>query len=380
MSERQRSGQDPGGSSDTWLHTAVRATLAQSVDGCPDLSDVAAFAEGNLEGGERERFERHVAGCQRCLELLATLARIDEQASIAAEARVRDRRAWWRWLVPATVAATAAGVYLLVQPAEPGKSARVTEEPAQAVVADGRLAERSDQVVGGAVARNEPRPASPPQPIRPAATPPPADAAAPARSKGPEPAAKEEAAPAVPAAPAQADQAQAMPSKGIAASGEARAQASRPAEREPALAEPALTAQAAAPRPSLPDRRELGTTSAAHWVEASAPGGTTRWRFGPGTAVSRSLDGGRTWEPGTTPGGVTAASAPTPAVCWAVGRAGVVIVTSDGVTWRRVPFPDASDLVAVSADDAMAAAVGTATGTWYTTRDGGATWAAVEPR
>ena len=79
MSERQRGGQDPGGSSDTWLHAAVRATLAQSVDGCPDVSDVAAFAEGNLEGPERERFERHAAGCQRCLDLLGTLARIGEQ-------------------------------------------------------------------------------------------------------------------------------------------------------------------------------------------------------------------------------------------------------------------------------------------------------------
>jgi photosystem II stability/assembly factor-like uncharacterized protein len=173
----------------------------------------------------------------------------------------------------------------------------------------------------------------------------------------------------------------------VAVSAEAGAQAA-PAERERGKAEPvqaesrAVSQAAARPAPTrvAPENRALGAAAAAHWLEVSAPGGGSRWRFGPGAAVSRSADGGRTWEPGTTPAGVTAASCPAPSTCWAVGRAGVVIATSDGLTWRRIPFPDSSDLVDVAAESATVATVSAAAGTRYTTRDGGATWVAVEPR
>jgi photosystem II stability/assembly factor-like uncharacterized protein len=57
-----------------------------------------------------------------------------------------------------------------------------------------------------------------------------------------------------------------------------------------------------------------------------------------------------------------------------VGRAGVVLVTVDGVTWQRVPFPAASDLVSVTAESATVATVRTDSGTRYTTRDRGKSW------
>jgi hypothetical protein len=388
----------------------MRATLAGPGDDCPDASEVAAFVEGRLEGAERECFERHTASCQRCLRLLGTLARVDEKVVAAAEEPARARRAWWRWLVPATVAATAAGVYLLVQPPPPAEhagaeapaysreapadsatrgtpayprkapaatrpeaAATVAEPPAQAVVADRRLNERADQAVGGAVRQGKGAPAtaaasrpSPPEPAEGAptvATPPAAGAPSLARATGPERAAKRE--------------------EDVAALAESRAPAALPAEREQAKAEPVLGApaetrvapRAVAAQPSTPEPRGKGLASGAHWVEVSAPGGSDRWRFGPGTAVSRSVDGGRTWEPGATPAGVTAASSPAPSICWAVGRAGAVIATSDGVTWRRVPFIDTSDGVAVTAENASAATVTTAAGARYTTRDGGKSWA-----
>jgi hypothetical protein len=396
VSERQRGGRNPGSAGDEWLHAAVRATLSGPADGCPDASEVAAFAEGRLDAGERERFERHAASCQRCLDLLGTLAQVDEAFVPAAEVRAGASWSWWRWLVPATVAATAAGVYLLVQPAAPVSHVPVAEEPAPAVVADGRLPERSGQVVGGAVPRDEEKPsaATAPQPARPSGAP-----SAPGQAvrgvqmpagrgletpvgrdfspgqppQAPEPKAKQDA-----AAPAVADQALAVPSKRVAVSAEtgAAAPVAVPAERELAVAEQALRPQAAGGQPSAAVARGKGLDSAAHWVEASAPGGTERWRFGPGTAVSRSLDGGRTWQPGTTPAAVTAASCPVPSTCWAVGRRGVVIATADGVTWRRIPFPDPSDLVTVAASDAIVATVTTASGTRYATTDGGATWTA----
>jgi hypothetical protein len=194
--------------------------------------------------------------------------------------------------------------------------------------------------------------------------------------------------------PTLADQAPATPSKGVAASAESRVQAAVAADRELATMEPKMEPvpgaaadartvpeagvplpQATRPRSTAAEKRAFGATAAAHWLEVSAPGGTSRWRFGPGTAVSRSVDAGRTWEPGATPAGVTAASSPAPSICWAVGRAGVVIATSDGATWRRVPFIDTSDVVAVTAENASAATVTTAAGTRYTTRDGGKSWA-----
>jgi hypothetical protein len=186
------------------------------------------------------------------------------------------------------------------------------------------------------------------------------------------------------------------PAKGVAVSAESRVQAAVAADRELAKMEPKMEAlpgaaaaqtvaeagvpppQAARPRSTAAENRALGATAAAHWIEVSAPGGSVRWRFGPGTAVSRSADGGRTWEPGTTPAGVTAASCPGPTTCWAVGRAGVVLMTTDGVSWRRAPFADASDLVAVAAESAAVATVTTAAGTRYTTGDGANTWVALE--
>jgi len=101
----------------------VRASVSASADGCPDASELAAFAEGRLDRVESERFEQHAASCQRCLDVLSVLAQVDEGVVAAAEQPARGRRAWWRWLVPTTVAATAAGVYLLVQPPPPAANA-----------------------------------------------------------------------------------------------------------------------------------------------------------------------------------------------------------------------------------------------------------------
>lgn len=405
MSERQPGGRDPANAGDAWLRVAVRAALPESADLCPDVSEVAAFAEGRLDPAERERFEQHVASCTRCLDLLGTLAQADEPAVSAAGEPARGRGAWWRWLVPATVAATAAGLYLLVQPAPPAMPTGTAEPPAHTVVADSRLNERAEQAPGRAAMRDaqrppataaapQPRPAPaagprPPAAPAPAASRPTGTAAAPARAKDAEPAARQEAFAPVPVV---ADQALEVPSKGVAVSAEAGARAATPAERERGKTEPGPVVQAesravpqaaarAAPtRDVAPEDRALGATAAAHWLEVSVPDGSSRWRFGPGAAVSRSADGGRTWEPGTTPAGVSAASCPAPSTCWAVGRAGVVIATSDGLTWRRIPFPDSADLVDVAAESATVATVSAAAGTRYTTRDGGATWVAVEPR
>jgi hypothetical protein len=111
---------------------------------------------------------------------------------------------------------------------------------------------------------------------------------------------------------------------------------------------------------------------------AAAPDGKTRWRIAD-RFVQQSPDGGTTWstqytlDEGTQ---LVSGVAPSPTVCWIVGRSGAIVTTSDGVTWRRVTFPFNVDLVAVTSADARTATVVTADKRVFVTTDGGARWMA----
>jgi photosystem II stability/assembly factor-like uncharacterized protein len=100
-----------------------------------------------------------------------------------------------------------------------------------------------------------------------------------------------------------------------------------------------------------------------------------RWRLA-GTNVERSTNGGASWD--STQTGVsmplTAGAAVSPTVCWIVGRGGVIILTTDGRTWRRVPLPEITDVSSVRARDARTATVTTADGRLFSTTTAGATW------
>jgi photosystem II stability/assembly factor-like uncharacterized protein len=101
-----------------------------------------------------------------------------------------------------------------------------------------------------------------------------------------------------------------------------------------------------------------------------------RWRILPGGDVERSTDGGSTWLHQQTGAmtALTAGASPSPSVCWLVGLRGIVLLSADGSTWRRVAFSDAIDLVAVRATDDKTATVTAADGRSFETTDGGATW------
>jgi photosystem II stability/assembly factor-like uncharacterized protein len=111
-------------------------------------------------------------------------------------------------------------------------------------------------------------------------------------------------------------------------------------------------------------------------IDVPSPDGSVRWRIA-GATVSRTSDAGRTWteqfaDPATT---LAAGSSPAPAICWIVGAGGVVLLSTDGQTWRRLPSPDASaDLVRVTAVDATTATVTSADGRVFRTADSGRTW------
>jgi hypothetical protein len=134
-------------------------------------------------------------------------------------------------------------------------------------------------------------------------------------------------------------------------------------------------------------RRESDTTVAARTLaqavappaEIVAPGGTVRWRILGGRQVERSTTAGREWTLAdiASPELLAAGAAPSPSVCWIVGRSGAVYVTTNGVRFERLPFPETSDLILVTAVDDRTANVSAADGRSWRTVDQGRTWTAV---
>jgi photosystem II stability/assembly factor-like uncharacterized protein len=110
-------------------------------------------------------------------------------------------------------------------------------------------------------------------------------------------------------------------------------------------------------------------------VDIQSPDPQRRWRIR-GGIVERSDNAGGSWQPvGLPPGAVpVAGAAPLPNVCWLVGRSGLVLRTTDGVTFRSVSVPGAGDLVTVRAEDANRATVMSSDGRGYATVDGGMSW------
>jgi photosystem II stability/assembly factor-like uncharacterized protein len=111
-------------------------------------------------------------------------------------------------------------------------------------------------------------------------------------------------------------------------------------------------------------------------IAIPSPDRDSQWRIVGSGAVEHTSDGGASWQ--SQPIGVTTAiragAAPDARVCWLAGVAGVVLRTTDGATWTRIPFPEPVEIVAVHATDAGHATVSTADGRRFATSDGGVTW------
>jgi hypothetical protein len=119
-----------------------------------------------------------------------------------------------------------------------------------------------------------------------------------------------------------------------------------------------------------------GSLSGGAAREIQSPDRSVRWRIVGRGLIQRSSDAGATWESLQTESTteLTAGSAPTPFVCWLVGRAGAVLLSTDGRRFVRLPSPSPTDLVAVQATDARGATVTEAGGRTYRTSDAGTTW------
>src|SRR3974390_1236766 len=89
-------------------------------------------------------------------------------------------------------------------------------------------------------------------------------------------------------------------------------------------------------------------------IAVRTPDPQVRYRLTNGGFISRTTDGGATWNGQlVSPNSALAAgSAPSPNVCWVVGSKGVIYRTTDGVTWKKIHSPAQTDFTAVSAKDA----------------------------
>ena len=317
-------------------HVLSRAVPLERHGTCPDAETIAAWHEGTRRAEDSAALERHVADCPRCRALMAALI----QTTPVAPARESFWRRWhFGWAVPLATAATAAALWI----ATPRNTPQL---------------ELSNEIRTVAVDATAP------------ATPPPASSPA-------------AAAPA-PSAPSSAE---AFQASGGLARRELRKSASENESTPARLADERAAANAALSARIEADKRESAASITAERplaaarqafapAEIVAPGGVARWRIVSGQQVEWSTATSTEWGRATieAPDVLTAGAAPSATVCWVVGRRGAVYVTTDGMRFMRVPFPEMSDLVAVTATDERTATVSSADGRSWTTTDQGRMW------
>jgi hypothetical protein len=305
---------------DRLLRREARARQDRRPPGeCLDPETLAAWTDGTLSSSQRSAAEAHAAECDRCLAMLAAMARTAPPPSAPQSSR------WWslRWVAPLTTAAVAITAWVVIQQSPPDRP----ELPA----------------VSEPVVTEAPKPTEPPR----------AAETAPAANAMSDRMEKKEARPAPQAARAE------KPSV-LREQTAAAAPASPPADARADTGEAASVARFAAQVP----------------IVILSPDPNSRWRIA-NRRIQHSTDAGRTWttQRPEAEGDLLAGAAPAADVCWIVGRTGIVLLTTDGVTWRSVGFPDpAATLVRVVAASSLGAAVSTSDGRTYRTTDGGQTW------
>jgi hypothetical protein len=353
-----RTKRDRDGALDQLLRQQAQTAADGDAAGpCLDAETLSAWAEGGLKGYGQAMAEDHLAACARCQATLATLTRLSPPPEAPAPER------WWelflsvRWLAPFAAGALAVLVWIAMpsdRSTNPG-SPQPTPPPARTAPGGQPQATESGEnreQEAAALAANQ-------KTLR-----------APVDKKVSADSAKEETKPAPRDERALAKQAGNEDVGRLDATAAARDEAPKPAAAPPA--------QAAATRTSELETAKVASLARQRFVarEVASSDPSVRWRVGPVGSVQHSADSGATWE--TLPSEVTTdllgAASPSPTVCWVVGRAGTILLTTDGRRFQRIPFPASADLVAVRATDARSATVVGSDGRMFTTADGGATW------
>ena len=327
------------------LGDALKARLASlpskaPEDACLDAETLAAWSDDGLDARARAAAEAHAADCSRCQALIAAMIRT---TPLAAEAK-----SWWRvpamrWLLPLTAATTALAVWAIV-PSRPTVQSGNQVVPAVSDTSGAPASSVDRQSELQSVAQPQRDDRKQPGALDANRTPPMAAKAL---------------------SPALTDAGTARTAASPSAAGTAPPQGA--AEAPPPAAAPMAAQESFA-------RTVLRKEAAAIDIVSADP--SSRWRIVPGGAVRRSTDSGSTWETQQTGISVTlvAGASPSPSVCWLIGPGGIVLLQTDGRTWRRIAFPELTDLASIRAGDEKTATITTVDGRTFSTTDGGLTW------
>ena len=272
-----------------------------------------------------------MADCERCQSLMGAMARAN--AVIPASEPERTGRPWLAWLVPLTAVAAALTLWVAVpreryeSPAPPPSLGEVQAEP---------------------------RKQAPPNPALHAAEP--AEESKPTSNVARRATA---AAPAAAPAPGLRRDSERLETDALKEEKDERIAPASPAAAAPSAVGAIAGAPPQATRAAAAAEAEADKAQSANGVSQPAQTCSPGWSAAPANLAAQ----------------LTAGASPAASVCWLVSRSGVVIVTIDnGRTWRRVTFPEITDLSAVRATDARTASVSTADGRQFSTSDGGGTW------
>jgi hypothetical protein len=353
---------------------------------CPEPEVLAAYYDRALEPEEAARAEAHFSDCASCRSQLAALVRSD----------VTERKprgfAWlwgWRLLVPAAaLGVTVLAVWIAVrtplhppqQVAEvkaiPTVTPKTAENPpppppptgsaAQSPAATRATEQRKSANAGGGKLGRQSRAAGGEE-----------------RREG---LAADKTAPQSPGAPAEetkkeAQMAQADTSKEAAPGKPSAPPSGAPSPSAPVSPRPAgafanKTYSGGAVRGETKREKAFAAVSGPREVRIPSPDPLVVWHVVRDGMLERSEDGGAAWrvqiqKPAAA---LLAGSAPSAKVCWVVGRAGIVLRTTDGEHWMKASSPAPVDLVDVKAVDGTHATVTAADGRAFATADGGETW------
>jgi hypothetical protein len=331
-----------------------------TTDACLDADTLAAWADDALDAGALAAAEAHAADCARCQAMLAAMARTTPLGPAQAVAP------WWkpalRWMVPLTAAAAAVLVWTIVPQRDGRENVRQVSQSADATPPPSVETPPSSKE-SAAIAVAPPASAVTPTPT-------------PRRETQTSAEAKDVELSRLSAEIAKAEGAKAENDKKTPADARALADASTRTDRARTAAENAAAAPAA-PAPPMAKTYSFGAPATV--IVSSNP--ASRWRILQGGQLQHSADGGATWQTQTT--GVSdtlsGGSSPSPSVCWLVGPRGIVLRTTDGRSWTRIPFPEAVPLTSIRATDNQTATVTTEDGRQFVTEDGGRTWRTLEP-
>jgi hypothetical protein len=323
---------------------------------CLDPETLGAWLDGSLRGRDLESAEAHASECARCQALAAALVQATPPPSIAERWRWHSLRLGW--LVPVGVGALAIALWV----ARPDTERDALPEQARS--------QTKETPVSIQPSPESPQPAPPSSENertskRPAATP-----ALPRVVPRDQSGAAEQTANEV-AREDRRFRREAFGDGDLQKSADSLDRAS-PAQIVPSRSAPAapVTGGVASAPARIMAQGFVGAR------EIASPDRQVRWRVGIRGSVQRSTDGGSTWEDVSS--GVvfdlTAGAAPSPTVCWFVGRSGTVLLTLDGRTLQHVRFPEEVDLTAVRAIDGRTAIVTSAAGRTFSTDNGGVSW------